>query len=296
MPERAPEALVRLTDDGVLHQDDDTPEKIARNPILQKVILPQVRGFVRLEGSNYSAKDFIIVDSEKQGTATVNYRKKLQDALLAKVKPRCAELGIEVRAINLAQMELPQDLREQIALRDTARQELEKNKALIGKFKQEQQYAATKAKEKRSELEVSAKTRLIEATQLAEQKKAVLQAQLKQELESAQIKLDAARNTAKAILAAAQSEADVINAKNKAEVAGLRTSVQGLGGAAAFAQYHVVQRLAPALQEIFAGDDSDFAKLVAGYLMPAPPKSAGATAGNGTGPAPTVPTASGNGK
>jgi hypothetical protein len=58
----------------------------------------------------------------------------------------------------------------------------------------------------------------------------------------------------------------VIELKNEAEVAGLRTAVQGFTSAANFAQYHVLQKLAPALTEIFAGDDSDFARLFAAYM------------------------------
>jgi hypothetical protein len=58
----------------------------------------------------------------------------------------------------------------------------------------------------------------------------------------------------------------VIDLENKAEVQGLKTAVESFPTVEAFAQYHVVSKLAPALSEIFASDSSDFAKLFASYL------------------------------
>src|SRR5262249_51801371 len=42
--EKAPEVLVRLTDEGILHQADSTPQQQEQNEILAKVILPHIRG------------------------------------------------------------------------------------------------------------------------------------------------------------------------------------------------------------------------------------------------------------
>ncbi len=53
LAEHAPELLVTLTDEGLLHQEDATPEQQKKNEILQKVVLPLIRGYVRLEGSKY---------------------------------------------------------------------------------------------------------------------------------------------------------------------------------------------------------------------------------------------------
>jgi hypothetical protein len=85
-------------------------------------------------------------------------------------------------------------------------------------------------------------------------------------LANAQVQLEAAHDQASATLAKGQAEAAVISLKNEAEVAGLRTAVQGFTSAEYFAQYHILQKLAPALTEIFASDDSDFARLFAGYM------------------------------
>jgi uncharacterized membrane protein YqiK len=89
---------------------------------------------------------------------------------------------------------------------------------------------------------------------------------LKQDLDNAQLQLDAAKNQADAILSKGKAEAAVINLTNAAEVSGLRKAVEGFSGVQNFAQYHIVSRLAPALTEIFASDTSDFAKLFSGYM------------------------------
>ena len=62
----------------------------------------------------------------------------------------------------------------------------------------------------------------------------------------------------------------MIESQNEAEVAELRKAVQGFSSANNFAQYHILTRIVPALREIFASDDSEFAKIFAHY-MTAPP-------------------------
>jgi regulator of protease activity HflC (stomatin/prohibitin superfamily) len=282
-PARAPEMLVRLADDGVLHQDDSTPEQQQNNEILQKVILPHIRGYARIEGSNFDARDFILSDaslqaaagSHEQGekpaggepaTRPSNARERMQRALLDKVKDRCQALGVEIRAVTLADLLPPKELSEQIAQRELARVEREKNEALVKQHKAQQELASKIGLKQQAKEKVAAETKLVRATTNAEQLQEVEESRLKQELANAQVQLEAAHDQASATLAKGQAEAAVISLKNEAEVAGLRTAVQGFTSAEYFAQYHILQKLAPALTEIFASDDSDFARLFAGYM------------------------------
>ena len=62
-------------------------------------------------------------------------------------------------------------------------------------------------------------------------------------------------------------------AQNEAQVAGLRTAILGFTGAQHYAQFQMLSKLAPALSEIFASDDSEFAKLFADYMTPSPTKT-----------------------
>jgi hypothetical protein len=263
--DQAPQLLVRLSDEGKLHQDDTTQEQQEKNEILQKVILPHIRGLARMEGSNYYAHDFILSESGADAKGG-NTRERLQQALLAKIAPRCQELGIHVRAVLLGEMQPPSELAEQISARDLARVQQEKNKSLLGQYKEEQKLKSVEALKQQYSEKVEANTRLLVAKTNAQQRKDVEELKLKQELANAQIRLDAARARAEAVLTKAKAEAAVITAQNEAEVAGLRKAISGFSGVGYFAQYHVVQRLAPALREMFVSDDSDFAKLIAGYM------------------------------
>src|SRR5437868_5697086 len=132
--DKAPEVVVRLTDEGKLHQADSTPEEQEENEILQKVILPHIRGYARIEGSNFNARDFILaaqVSEAAAGQDKTNTRERLQRSLLAKVRPRCQELGIELRAVLLGEMKPPPELAEQISMRDMARVKQAQNKSLV---------------------------------------------------------------------------------------------------------------------------------------------------------------------
>src|SRR5262249_25518621 len=230
------------------------------------IILPLMRGYARLEGSNFDARDFIISTPGAGDQQVTNNREKLQRTLLAKVKPRCEEVGIEIRAATLADLVPPAELAKHISERELARVEQEKNKVRLGELKAEQKLKAAEALKQQAKDKVDAETRLVQAKTNASQRKEVEEARLKQDLANAQLRLDAARKQAEATLTNGKAEAAVINLKNEAEVAGLRKAVQGFSSAGLFAQYHVLMRLGPALSEIFASDESEFAKLFAGYM------------------------------
>ncbi|HEX7449868.1 MAG TPA: SPFH domain-containing protein [Pirellulales bacterium] len=287
-PEKAPELMVRLADEGALHQEDTTPDQQQKNQILQKVILPHIRGYARIEGSNFDARDFILSDVSMPASGgeappvdadgrPTNARERMQRALLAKVKDRCQTLGVEIRAVTLADLLPPKELSEQIAQRELARVEREKNLALVKQNQAQQELASKMALKQQAKEKVAAETLLVQATTKAEQLKEVEKSRLEQNLKNAQIELEAARDQAAATLAKGEAEAKIITLKNEAEVAGLRAAVQGFTSADYFAQYHMLQKLAPALTEIFASDDSEFARLFAGYMTlpngkkPSPP-------------------------
>jgi len=196
----------------------------------------------------------------------VNTRERLQKALLAKVQPKCLEMGIEIRAVLLGEMKPPADLAEQISQRDLARVEQQRNTTKLGQFKEMQKFKSIEAVKEQNREKVQANTRLEVAKTQAQQNKQVEEAKLKQELENAKIRLEAAKAKAEGIVAKGKAEAKVIDLQNEADVAGLRKAVQGFANVATFAQYHVLMRLAPSLREIFASDESEFAKIFSDYM------------------------------
>jgi regulator of protease activity HflC (stomatin/prohibitin superfamily) len=267
LPAMAPNVLVRLSDEGKLHQDDRTPQEQKNNEILQKVILPHIRGYARIEGSNFDARDFITQAGAGNARA-VNNREKLQRALAEKVKPLCRKVGIDVRAVTLADLVPPAELAEQISLRELARVEQEKNKVRLGQYKAEQRLKGAEALKKRAQDLVQAETRLIQAKTQAQQTKEVAELQMKQDLENARLRLEAARKQAEAVLARGKADAAVIQLQNEAQVAGLKTAIQGFTSAQHYAQFQMMSKLAPSLSEIFASDESEFAKLFTTYMTP----------------------------
>lgn len=308
MEEMAPELYVMLCDHGVLEQGDRTPELQKKNPILQKFVLPMIRGTVRIEGSKHEARDFVSQQRNEGplGAATalsvlhaplnalafaallrepsVNPREKLQEALTAKERlEEWARVGVRIESITVGQLAMNADLKklaEQIAQRETTRVERDKNLKLVEQYKQEQELKAKEALAEQRKHVVKANQGLKVETTRAKQAKETETAKLENELKAAQARLDAAEKQARAIRTRAQGEADVILAQNKAEVAGLERAVAGFPSPEHFAQYHVLTRLAPALSEIFASDQSEFARVFSTYMTPGR-RLNGGTPGNG---------------
>ncbi|MFQ3592834.1 MAG: SPFH domain-containing protein [Gemmataceae bacterium] len=265
IPSMAAELFVLLCDEGRLPQEDGTIEKQQKNPILSKVVLPLIRGYVRIEGSKYDARDYV----SQQGSDAVNPREKLQDELMKKVTPLCKKVGVDIESITIAEFEMNNDLRklgEQIAEREQTRVARERNKKLVEKFRTEQEQKAKELLAQQEKRTVDATAKLKVEKTKAKQSLEVEEAKLKTELQAAQATLEAAKSLAQATLTRGRAAADVILADNAAEVAGLKTGIEGFPSPQAYAQYHVITRMSPALSEIFASDSSDFAKLFSGYM------------------------------
>ena len=272
-PDMAPALFVMLCDDGKLPQEDSTPEQQKKNPILQKFVLPLIRGYVRVEGSKYDARDYVshqktVGDNRPAG---FNPREQLQKELMERVAPQCKKVGVVIESITVTQPDMNAPLAElagQISDREKTRLVRETNKQLVEQYKAQQDKASQDVLVKQKSEMVDAKKGLAVATKLAKQTKEVEEAKLKNDLENAQIELEAAKEQAKATLTRGKADADIILAKNKAEVAGLKTAIEGFSSPEQFAQYHVVMKLAPALSEIFASDTSEFAKVFSTYMLP----------------------------
>jgi hypothetical protein len=280
-PEKAPELLIRISSEGKMHQEDATPEQINNNEILQRIILPHIRGYARIEGSNFDARDFIGTPSSPGEAKEVNHREQFQKVLLEKVKPKCEEVGIDIRNVTLASLVAPPELTDQISERDLARAKQEKNKTLIIQYKSDQTSMAAGALKPRATEIKKAETLLQKATTEAEQKLANEKLRLDNDLASAKLKLEAAKEEAKSIRFKGEAEAKLTNQENEAKVAGLRQAILGFSSVQTFAQFNILSKIGPALTEIFASDDSEFAKIIAAH-MTHPPTSNGKSASGGS--------------
>ncbi len=289
----APELYVTLTDKGMLHQNDSTQQEMDENEVLQKVVLPLIRGYVRIEGSKFEARDFFTSTSDPTDAKVHNARERLATDVTEKVKPDCQKIGIVIEPITLAQIDPTADLEElltQIADRTRARNTRLKNTETIAQTRTLLGVRLKEASKLRETEMGNARTELEKEQQRTEGALMAQDAKLKQDLENAHLGLESAQEDAKATLARGKVDADLIQKKNEAEVSGLKTAMQGFPSADHFARYHVMAKLAPALSEIFASDNSEFAKLFAAYMTP--PKKGTETTGavpGGGGPPPMGP-------
>ena len=64
---KAPELFVTLSDDAELPLGDRTPQEIEKNPVLQKAVLPLIRGYARIEGSKMAGRDFVAQSATRRG-------------------------------------------------------------------------------------------------------------------------------------------------------------------------------------------------------------------------------------
>jgi hypothetical protein len=271
IPGQAPDLFVMLCDEGKLSQEHATAEQQRKNPILQKVVLPLIRGYVRIEGSKYDARDYVSQQRDDRADNVVNPREKLQEELMKKVAPRCREAGVIIESITVAQPDMNPALTKlaaQIAERERTRVAREKNKQLVEQHKQEQEQKAKELLAEQRSRVVDANAKLKVAMTRAKQDKEVAEAKLKNELKSAQARLDGAREQARLAVIKGKGEAAITMAENEAEVSGLKTAIAGFTSAEQFAQYHVLTKLAPALSEIFASDTGEFAKVFSTYMTP----------------------------
>jgi hypothetical protein len=204
--ELAAELLVRITDEGKIFQGDQSRDEIGRNEILQKVVLPHIRGFARLEGSSFNATDFILVPGEAD-VAVINSRERFRQALLEAVKPRCKELGIDIRAIAVGQMEPPKELALEISDRESALAEQQRNVEMVKQYTNEQALKSQEAAVDQNRERVLAETRLAQAETEAEQLVDVEKLKLTAMVTVATSQLEAAREQAKAVKARAEAEA-----------------------------------------------------------------------------------------
>jgi hypothetical protein len=286
VPEKAPELFVMLCENGVLYQKDDTVDDQAKNPILQKIILPLIRGYVRIEGSKHDAREYISKPKEEAvaGQKATNPRERLQEELMTKVRPECEKLGVVIDYIAVGQPKmntLLEELAQQIREREQSRILRKTNEQKVEQFKQETELKSTEALAQRNKMVIDADTKLEQAKITAERRLQNEKAKIEAELSSAQERLEGSKKRAEAILTAGKAEANIAMAENEATVAELRKAIEGFETPEHFAQYHILLKLSPVLSEVFASDTSDFAKLFSTYLAATPSTKISAPAAAG---------------
>ncbi len=222
----------------LIHQVGDMED------IINKIIVPRMRGFSRIEGSKKTAVEFIVGETRQQ------FQNSLQDYLRKISEP----WGISVNSALIRNIIPPEEIARVIRERELATQEARK-------FEQQIEQARSKAELTKQEMlaeqkmhKVQAETSKIRAEIAAKQDQEVKLIAAARELDVSKIKFETTNAKIAAMLLLAGSEQDVIRCTNEAEAKVLSDKISAFGGGAAYARYLLYEKIAPALKDILTND------------------------------------------
>lgn len=219
--------------------------------IVEKVILPNVRSFTRLEGSNYPAIDFI------RGERRIIFQNKFGEELIK----NCGREGILIRSALVRNVFPPDEIASPIREREIAIRNAEQYKKEMEREKQEKELAMEKKLQERKEMVTQAKATQDVARVDAHKKQEVALTLAKQKLEVAKKNFEAAKDQAQARVTEGKAKAYVIYQKNKAEAAGLKESSDSFGGGQDYVMYLFNQKIAPSLSYVLSNTDGPFMQI-----------------------------------
>lgn len=240
-PERVAEVFVK-------YKDNNREMKIC---VQEKIILPNARAFIRIEGSKYMARDFI------SGLT----REKFQNTFFENLYTSCKHEGIVIKAARVTKCTPPDRICVPIQNREMAIRNREKYEQ---EMEREKEQIKLKMEATRKDFEIKctqAKTTVAVRTTNAQRERDVAIIGMKQKVEVARLQLEAAKNQAAAILSAAQAEADVIRMSNKAEASGIAEARTAFGTGQNYAQFLLMKRVSGSLHYILANTDSPFLQM-----------------------------------
>jgi len=288
--EKLPETFVQYVDT----EDIDTSGGI--NNFQNKIILPSVRGYLRLVGSRYRAVAFMLGST----------RAKVQRAVETMLSEECSKNGIEIRSFVINDAQPPAEIRDQFARREMARREMDKFEEMIqmeigtpviegGIAKLDEQgdpvldeygkpvveggtpqldesgeivrnggriaQVIEQRRKNRAEQLGEVRARIATLIRNAEEFEKVEVTKAEQERELARIRLEAAEDNAQAVRARGLAEADVVLMQRQAEAEGIQAEVNAYGSGQAFAENAFIKKFAPGINDIWSNTDGFVADL-----------------------------------
>lgn len=217
--------------------------------IREKIILPYAKSFSRIEGSKLDARDFI--SGEK--------RKAFQGRVFAGLRDLCYQQGIEIRAVLFRRIEPPDKIAGPISERQVASQQIRQYENDIKVAHAQAKLVEQEELQKQNQEIGKANREVVSIVKTAEQRKAVALTEANKRLEVAKLELQAAAETADAILSRGTAEAQVVKLDYEAKARPLSAAIRAFGGGEIYAQYFFYQKLAPALDTILASTDGPLA-------------------------------------
>lgn len=250
-PARAAEVFVRI---GTGQSD---PETLLAE-ILDKTLIPAIRGIARIKGSKNPAANYI------SGETRTTFQTEIYDGL----KEAASKQGILIRSVLVNDIVPPNDIAAPIRDREVAKEELTRNEVQQTQAKAEQSLARQNELVQQETAKVLAETETRKRVIQAKNQQRVALIEQEKLLAVAQADLAAAKLQAEAIRARGGAAAAVVMAQNEAEAKPLQTSVSAFDSPAAFAAYVFAQKVAPAINSVFASPEGTFGRLFDGLIEP----------------------------
>jgi regulator of protease activity HflC (stomatin/prohibitin superfamily) len=219
--------------------------------VKKKLIVPYMKSFARIEGSKLEAREFISGET----------RKAFQDRVFEGLLQQCSAQGIEIRATLIRRIEPPAAIADPISDRQVAEQQIAQYQNEIKLAESQARLVEQEEMQKQNQEIGEADREVVTVTIQAEQQKAVALTEANKRLEVAKLELDAAQETAAALISRGEAAAEVILLDYEAEARPLNDAINAFGGGEAYAQYFFYQKLGPAVKSVLASTEGPFADI-----------------------------------
>jgi regulator of protease activity HflC (stomatin/prohibitin superfamily) len=219
--------------------------------VKKKLIIPYMKSFARIEGSKLEAREFISGET----------RKAFQDRVFEGLREQCSAQGIEIRATLIRRIEPPAEIANPISDRQVAEQQINQYQNEIKLAESQARLVEQEEMQKQNQEIGEADREVVTMTMQAEEHKAVALTEANKRLEVAKLELEAAQETAAALVSRGEAAAEVILLDYEAEAKPLSDAISAFGGGNTYAQYFFYQKLGPALKSVLASTEGPFADI-----------------------------------
>jgi regulator of protease activity HflC (stomatin/prohibitin superfamily) len=233
--------------------------------ILNKLILPSVRGFARIEGSKKSATEFMIGES----------RQLFQEELENYLRHNCQKWGISINSVLIRDIIPPQAIAGIIRNREIASQEAKKFGQQIEQAKSDAELKKQQMLALQSGRTVDANTNKITAEIAAKQEQLEKTIAAKTELVVAETSIQTAQAESKSKLNIAEADRQVIDLSNRNDAQVLKQNIEAYGGGDYFIRAKLYEKLAPGIRTIMSNSAGGDRQMFGIPLLSAPVKQGG---------------------
>lgn len=235
--------------------------------IKDSLITPYAMSLSRIEGSKLLAREFIT------GETRIEFQKRVFEGL----SEQCYAQGIEIQDVLYRKIVPPAEIAEPISDRQVAGQQIKQYENEMKLAEAEANLAEQQEMQKQNKAVGEANRDVVAVLVEADQKKAVALLEANKRLAVAKLQLEAARQTAQALVSRGKAVAEVVRLKYEAETKPLAEAVASFGDGDAYAQYFFYQKLGPALKSVLASTDGPFAEIFRALSEPGGERGAKST-------------------